>query len=249
MIELLISDLFLQMCLIFLLAGLVKGIVGFGLPTIGIGLGALISDIPTAMMLIMVPTFFTIIIQTFANGSVKVVIGRSWAFLIGAIVLVPVGLWAVVTLPLFPFERLLGASIFLYGVASLSGFNPVIAYDHNHIIGFSFGLMNSILTGLTGSFSVPGIMYLRALHYSKDDLLCAMGVLFLASTVAMGCSLWWLDRATQDLSMSSLAMCAPVGIGVWVGAHIRSLLTENFFKELFLYALIALGLYLVFFGR
>ena len=59
---------------IFVLAGLVKGVVGFGLPTIGIGLGALISDIPTAMMLILVPTFFTNIVQIMSAGSIRHVI-------------------------------------------------------------------------------------------------------------------------------------------------------------------------------
>ena len=249
MIELLISDFFLQMCLIFLLAGLVKGTIGFGLPTVGIGLGALISDIPTAMMLILVPTCLTNIVQIWGNGSLKFVLGRSWAFLIGAVLLVPIGLWIVVALPQFPFERLLGASIFIYGAISLRGFNPAIAEDYNHSIGFSFGLANSVLTGLTGSFSVPGIMYLRALHFSDDDLLCAMGVLFLVSTFAMGGSLWWLGRATQELSMSSLAMCGPVGIGVWAGTRVRGLLTETFFKKLFLYAFMTLGLYLIILGK
>ena len=249
MIGFLISDFFFQMCAIFLLAGLVKGTIGFGLPTVGIGLGALISDIPTAMMLILVPTFLTNIVQIWANGSMKFVLIRSWAFLIGAVMLVPVGLWLVVTLPQFPFERLLGASIFIYGAVSLGGFNPVIADDHNHFIGMGFGLANSLLTGLTGSFSVPGIMYLRALHFSTDDLLCAMGVLFLVSTFAMGSSLWWLGRATQDLSISSLAMCLPVGIGVWAGTCIRGLLADRIYKKLFLYGFMALGLYLIIFGR
>ena len=51
-----------------MLAGLVKGIVGLGLPTIGIGLGALISDIPTAMMLILVPTFSPIFFKFLAQA-------------------------------------------------------------------------------------------------------------------------------------------------------------------------------------
>jgi len=58
-VDVALSSFLIQIILIFILAGLVKGIVGFGLPTIGIGLGALISDIPTAMMLILVPTIFT----------------------------------------------------------------------------------------------------------------------------------------------------------------------------------------------
>ena len=65
-VKILEINFLVQICLIFILAGLVKGVVGFGLPTIGIGLGALISDIPTAMMLILVPTFFTNIVQVLA---------------------------------------------------------------------------------------------------------------------------------------------------------------------------------------
>ena len=37
------------LALIFFAGGLVKGTVGFGLPTIGIGLGAMVVDIPTAI--------------------------------------------------------------------------------------------------------------------------------------------------------------------------------------------------------
>ncbi|MGB2024086.1 MAG: sulfite exporter TauE/SafE family protein, partial [Litorivicinaceae bacterium] len=81
-----------QICLIFILAGLVKGVVGFGLPTIGIGLGALISDIPTAMMLILVPTFFTNIVQILGTGSVAAVLKKTWTFLLGAVILIPIGL-------------------------------------------------------------------------------------------------------------------------------------------------------------
>lgn len=233
---------------IFVLAGLVKGVVGFGLPTIGIGLGALISDIPTAMMLILVPTFFTNIVQIMSAGSIRYVIEKSWAFLVGAVILVPLGLWAVVLFPGFPFERLLGLSIVLYSLASLKGFNPVMAMAHNAKLGFGLGLINSVLTGMTGSMSVPGVMYLRSLQLTKDDLLCAMGALFFISTIAMGVSLWWFGKATNELSLLSVLMCVPVAVGVWVGMSIRKLLSETQFKSLFLYAFAALGTYLALVG-
>ena len=238
----------IQIVFIFILAGLVKGTVGFGLPTIGIGLGALISDIPTAMMLILVPTFFTNIVQIMSAGSLRHVIQKSWVFLLGSVLLVPLGLWAVVLLPGFPFERLLGLSIVLYSLASLKGFNPVMAMEHNAKLGFGLGLINSVLTGMTGSMSVPGVMYLRSLQLSKDDLLCAMGALFFISTIAMGISLWWFGKATNELSLLSVLMCVPVAVGVWVGMSIRRLLTEEQFKALFLWAFTALGAYLLVFG-
>jgi len=234
---------------IFVLAGLVKGVVGFGLPTIGIGLGALISDIPTAMMLILVPTFFTNIVQIMSAGSIRYVIEKSWAFLVGAVILVPLGLWAVVLFPGFPFERLLGFSIFVYSFASLRGFNPVMQMERNQRVGFCLGVINSILTGMTGSMSVPGVMYLRSLQFSKDDLLCAMGILFFISTIAMGGSLFWVGQATADLSLLSILMCVPVGLGVWIGMRVRKLLSEEQFKSIFLWSFCVLGVYLMLFGE
>lgn len=246
--EIELSDFIVQICLIFILAGLVKGIVGFGLPTIGIGLGALISDIPTAMMLILVPTFLTNIIQIWNTGSLADVMTKSWAFLLGSVLLVPFGLWLVVSTPTFPFERVLGLTILIYSLASLKGFNPVMQIQHNHRLGMGLGLMNSVLTGMTGSMSVPGVMYLRSLQLSKDDLLCAMGVLFLISTIAMGVSLWWFKRVTEDLSILSVAMCLPVGLGVWFGGWLRRALSEDQFKQIFLYAFAVLGAYLTVVG-
>jgi len=247
-VKILEINFLVQICLIFILAGLVKGVVGFGLPTIGIGLGALISDIPTAMMLILVPTFFTNIVQVLGTGSVATVLKKTWTFLLGAVILIPFGLWMVVLVPEFPFERLLGLSILIYSLASLKGFNPVMRMKNNHFLGLALGLLNSVLTGMTGSMSVPGVMYLRALQLSKEDLLCAMGMLFFTSTLALGGSLWWLDRASGELSILSIVMCVPVALGVWVGMRVRGVLSEDQFKQIFLSAFTVLGAYLAVFG-
>ena len=243
-----LSPFLIQIILIFILAGFVKGIVGFGLPTIGIGFGALISDIPTAMMLILVPTIFTNIAQVLATGSMASVVKKTWAFLFGAVILIPLGLWVVLIVPAFPFDRLLGVLILVYSLVSLSGFNPVTHTKNNHVLGLTFGLLNSVLSGMTGSMTVPGVMYLRSLQLSSNDLLCAMGILFLISTIAIGGSLWWFDLATQELSMLSVMMCVPVAIGVWVGMRVRSILSEERFKQVFLYAFAFLGAYLMIFG-
>ena len=126
------------------------------LPTIGIGLGALISDIPTAMMLILVPTIFTNIAQVLATGSIASVFKKTWVFLFGVVMLIPLGLWVVVIVPEFPFERLLGMLILVYSLLSLSGFNPVLQSNNSSVLGLTFGLLNSVLTGMTGSMTVPG---------------------------------------------------------------------------------------------
>ena len=56
--------------LIFILAGFVKGVAGFGLPTVSVALVALLRPIPEAIALMLVPAFVTNIWQGLARGAV-----------------------------------------------------------------------------------------------------------------------------------------------------------------------------------
>lgn len=242
------NEFFITICGIFALAGFVKGTIGFGLPTIAIGLGALFLDIPTAMMLILMPAMLTNIFQVFGSGSITYVLTKTWPFMLASMVLVPLGLIIVGTYPSLPFDRLLGSLIVLYSFVTLRGFRLNIPDSKRNVVGIFSGLVNSILTGLTGSFSVPGVMYLRTFDFSKDDFLCSIGLLFSLSTIAMGYSLVITEKATLDLSFISALMCIPVGIGVFVGTRIRLAFTEAQFTRIFLWFFMILGLYLVIVG-
>ena len=44
---------------VFFLAGAVKGVIGLGLPTVSLALLTLALDLPTAMALLLVPSFVT----------------------------------------------------------------------------------------------------------------------------------------------------------------------------------------------
>ena len=56
---------------IFALGGLVKGVAGFGLPTVGLGLLALSRPLPEAMALMLLPTIATNIWQALAGGALR----------------------------------------------------------------------------------------------------------------------------------------------------------------------------------
>jgi uncharacterized membrane protein YfcA len=43
-------------------------------------------------------------------------------------------------------------------------------------------------------------------------------------------------------------MCVPVALGVWAGMRVRSTLSEEWFKLIFLWAFTVLGAYLAAFG-
>ena len=71
---------------IFTLGGLVKGVAGFGLPTISLGLMALTRPVPEAMALVLLPTIATNAWQALAGGALRPTLRRLWGFLLAAAV-------------------------------------------------------------------------------------------------------------------------------------------------------------------
>ena len=66
---------------VFLIAGLVKGVAGFGLPTVAIALLALVRPLPEAMALMLVPSLATNLWQALAGGQLRAVAPRIGVFL------------------------------------------------------------------------------------------------------------------------------------------------------------------------
>ena len=242
------TDAILVLTAIFLLGGVVKGTVGFGLPTIGIGLGAMVVDIPTAMLLIAVPTVVTNLWQIVVNGDPWAIGRRLWVFLLSSVSLIPVGIAVLIYVPNLPYEQLLGLVIVLYSVWTLVGKDLVLSEPNSKRYAIGSGAVNALITGLTGCFSVPGVMYLRALGLSKTDLLCAMGLLYLLSAIGMSGSLWALGHATRSVSLWSLAACVPVIVGVALGTFIQRRLSEGLFRKIFLLAFTLIGVALMVVG-
>jgi len=232
------TDAILVLTAIFLLGGVVKGTVGFGLPTIGIGLGAMVVDIPTAMLLIAVPTVVTNLWQIVVNGDPWAIGRRLWVFLLSSVSLIPVGIAVLIYVPDLPYEQLLGLVIVLYSVWTLVGKDLVLSEPNSKRYAIGSGAVNALITGLTGCFS----------GLSKTDLLCAMGLLYLLSAIGMSGSLWALGHATRSVSLWSLAACVPVIAGVALGTFIQRRLSEGLFRKIFLLAFTLIGVALMVVG-
>src|SRR5690606_13714915 len=63
----------------FVLAGLVKGVIGFGLPTVAVALLTLTIGLKDAMALMLVPSLVTNLWQALAGGRLWTILRRFWA--------------------------------------------------------------------------------------------------------------------------------------------------------------------------
>lgn len=230
----------------FTLAGLVKGVIGLGLPTVSLGLMTAFVGLPQAMALLLAPSFITNVWQACSGGQGRAVLRRIWPFLTMATVTVWLGAMALTRLDTAVLSAMLGALLVAYALVNLFGIRIAVPVAHERWVGPAIGGMNGVLTGMTGSFVVPGVMFLQAIGLPRDQLIQAMGMLFTTSTVALGLALQGNGLMSQDLGLASVLAVVPAIGGMMIGTRIRARLSETQFRRIFFHALLLLGLYILY---
>jgi uncharacterized membrane protein YfcA len=225
----------------FLIAGAVKGVIGLGLPTVSLGLLTAALDLRTAMALLIVPSFVTNLWQAATGGNARAILARVWPFLVAATATVWLGALALTRVDASLLSGLLGALLALYAAVSLAGVRLAIPARREAWAGPLFGTVNGILTGMTGSFVVPGVMYLQSIGLPRDRLVQAMGMLFTASTVALAAALRGSDLLGAQLGLISAGAVIPAVAGMLAGQRLRRRLSEEKFRRTFFVAVLALG--------
>jgi uncharacterized membrane protein YfcA len=229
----------------FLLAGAVKGVIGLGLPTVSLALLTVATDLTSAMALLLIPSFATNLWQAVVGGNGRASLRRIWPFLAMATVTVWLGATALTRVDLALLSALLGVLLVVYATLNLAGYRLAISTRQEVWVGPLVGTANGILTGMTGSFVMPGVLFLQAIGLSRDMLIQAMGVLFTVSTLALAVALGGNDLLTAELGTISAAALLPAIVGMVVGQRIRQRLSEQLFRRVFFIALLVLGAYII----
>ncbi|MDC1381895.1 TSUP family transporter [Candidatus Puniceispirillum sp.] len=238
-------QLIIMVAVTFCFAGVIKGMVGLGLPTVSIGLLTLIVDLPTAMALLLVPSLTTNIWQALVGGNFFYLLRRLGLFFLMAVVMVHVGAQLFIIFKIASLLRVLGALLLLYALLGLIGKSPELTLRQQTVFGPVCGAINGLLTGLTGTLFVPGVMFLQAIGLPQNVLVQAMGMLFAALTASLGLALYQHDLLSPNVGAMSAAALAPALIGMWFGQMLRNHMSQDLFRRLFLIALGGLGSYIL----
>lgn len=229
---------------VFLLAGVIKGVIGLGLPTVSMAVLALWMPPVQAAALLIVPSLVTNIWQTGPRASFMPVLRRIGGMQVGVVVGtlggalwlgVPAGAWASVAL---------GVALVVYAGWSLTGRQLHVSDARSRWLGPLVGIVTGLVTAVTGVFAVPAVPYLQALGFQRDSLIQAMGISFTTSTVVLAIGLAGNGGYPMSAMGASLAMLVPAVGGMVLGTWLRKRLPVAVFRRCFLIGLALLGLYM-----
>lgn len=226
---------------VFVLAGLVKGVVGLGLPTVAMGLLGLVMLPAEAAAILLLPSFVTNLWQLLAGPDVTALLRRLWPMMLAvfAATLASAGLitssyTAIVTSGL-------GLVLLAYAALGLLRLRMAVPGPAERWAGPLVGAATGIMTGATGVFVIPAVPYLGGLGLGRDDLVQALGLSFTVSTVALGIGLWWNGAVPLQSVATSAYAIVPALAGMWLGGWLRSRVEPESFRRWFFAGLALLG--------
>ncbi|MBL8705046.1 MAG: sulfite exporter TauE/SafE family protein [Rhodospirillales bacterium] len=237
---------FILIALIFLLAGLVKGVIGMGLPTISMGLLALVMPPAEAAALLIVPSLVTNVWQMVVGPHLRPLVRRLWPMMLTVVL----GTWAAAWLgfglgaAVGPATIALGVALALYALVGLLSFRLRPPGSGERLWSPLIGAITGAITAATGVFVIPAVPYLQALGLEKDALVQALGLSFTVSTIALAVGLSGGGSFGGGVALHSLLALAPAVLGMAIGQALLRRVSPATFRLCFFAGLLLLGLHL-----
>jgi uncharacterized membrane protein YfcA len=230
--------------LIFILAGLVKGISGMGLPTVAVGLLGLLMAPAEAAALLIVPSLVTNVWQLLAGRHLPSLAARLWPMMAGIFLGTWAGGWLLSGVSIGWAGAALGVALVCYGVVGLLARRLRVPPRHERRLSPLVGALTGSVTALTGVFVLPAVPYLQGLDLDKDELVQAMGMAFTCSTLALAINLACGGQFQAGAAGASFLAVIPALAGMQAGQWLRGRISLATFRRVFFGALLLLGVHL-----
>lgn len=230
---------------VFVLAGMVKGVIGLGLPTFSMALLALWMPPAQVAALLVLPSLVTNVWQAGPRRTLGPLMRRLGGMQVGVVLGTVAGvlLWGP------PAGRsgalLLGLALIAYAAWGLAGRPVRVPAAHEFWLGPLLGALTGLLTALTGVFVIPAVPYLQGLGLERHALVQAMGISFTSSTLALAMGLWWVGSYAPAGVMASLWMLPAALLGMAMGSWLRQRMPVPEFRRCFFAGLALLGAWMV----
>ncbi len=227
---------------IFVLGGLVKGAMGFGLPLATMAMLPIFVAVETALAVNIVVLLLTNVAQFVQMGDMRATAARFSPVLWGSVAGIPLGAALAAQISDAWLLGALGTAVLVFSALSLGNVALTVPPHRATPIGWGAGILGGAVAVLT---TVPGpiyVMYLLGLGVDRRSFLSALSLFFIVTAVLTSGTYMLLGFFTPErLVLTAVAAFPAALLGMWLGNMLTARLSVAGFRSLVLLVLAVLG--------
>lgn len=229
----------------FFLGGLLKGVIGLGLPLVAIPLVATVMPVAAAIPLMVAPGYVMNVIQMRQVWHARMPLLTWWPLFLGLGAGVFAGVEFATSAPESLMRGVLGATIVVFVLLSFARIQIPKRTVENPAAGLAMGGITGLFGGLTGVFGPTLAMYFLARQLEKDRFVWIMAVLMLTGVLFLGGALTAAGGFGRDQLIGTVAVLLPSWLGLTAGAWVRGRVSQQVFRKVALAVLLVMGVSLL----
>lgn len=227
---------------IFLIAGTVKGSLGIGFPAVAMSMLPIVIEPALGVTLLAIPIFVTNAIQFLTVNGWPSIVRRFLVAGVSVAVTIFIVVQFVDDVPSRWINIAVGISLIIFSLASL------LKLDLRFTEGTGWQTLVGVTSGLIGGLSAvkaPIMIYTVGLKLPREEFICAAGFLFFMGGVGLVLGTATGAMLNGPTAALSIACCIIALVGFRVGAVLRKRLSDQTFRLILLWVILALGVRLV----
>jgi uncharacterized membrane protein YfcA len=231
--------------LAFLMAGVIKGAIGFGVPIVVISILTLALPVKDAIALVVVPAFAGNLLMMREGGRVREILTRLWPMLLSQALFLALGAVILASVPTDAILLVLGVVVITFSAFSERLPRLRLRPRQEKAAGAALGAATGLLAGTTTIFGPPVIMYMTALRLDRATYVAAIGTLWSLTNVMMLLAFGATETLTLPLFLASLPLAPVLLAGYPAGRWVRRQVDDRMFRRLVMAGLLVSGARLI----
>ncbi len=225
-------------------ASMVHGTLGIGFPLVATPLLAMITDVKTAILILVLPTILLNVANILKGGQWKRSIGVYWPLVLYGMIGNLLGAKLLIAMSPELFRPVLAGMLILYLNAERIGvgFSWVSRFPRFSIA--IFGLVAGLLGGTVNVMIPALIIYALEVDMPKDVIIQVFNFCFLFGKLTQGTVFFSAGLLTHDILLISIPLAFFALAIMFVGMHIRDRIQARTYRRILRILLASMALIL-----
>jgi uncharacterized membrane protein YfcA len=231
--------------LVMIAAGFMQGAIGIGFPMVATPLIALVTDLRTAVIVVLLPCIATIVVALLGGRGLGATLRQFWMMPFYMLIGASIGTHIFIAFPGFPYALLIAALIFSYlNLDRLGRTDWSVVRGHRHFFAPVFGVLGGLSEGTANVAAPPLIVYYFALNLQPAMLVQALNICFLTGKSTQFATLATAGGVPAAQWLATLPFAAVAAAGALYGVRVRSRIDAHAYRRWLVRALLAIALVL-----